>query len=730
MIKNQDSNFTNMFNDDPISPKGTQSDALDRQTFAQSVANIVSRSRRSHSSTVIGLSGPWGSGKTSLLNQVKEILTTGESREENDWIIVDFNPWFFQDISELQVSFFAEITSAIPTGRKGKKVKEAISGFGKSIAPVGAIAPLFGAPNPQAALNALSSLLTPEKGVSESFNELDKKLRKFNQPILIVIDDLDRLSPDELLLTFKLVRLIGRLQNVYYILAYDEDTLLDCLSRTGLIGNESRRGIDYLEKIIQVRLDLPPIRNKQANDWVDHQISGLQDQHNISLTNDQRDRFTRIYSNHLRERLTTPRTIKRYFSQVDSFLGILNGEVDFVDFLTLTWIRTYEPLVYKMLIREQDSLLRGHNNQSSITFGKQLKADDVFKFWKDQLEKSRVSPEHLSSVAQVIGSLFPSFKSDWNRTQHHRPHQYPILRVQNPAYFDRYFSFGIPDDDVSDQITFIAFDQIITEDGGPELASLESSIRGNTELFIDILDKFKAEFRGTGDQGILLIQWIQTFLPFVQEDNSLIPMKAQVTGYIEDIYRKLPLDSLNLAIDSISKGHDGLLVCSLSVYTADKDDDIQRDDKKRNAYEMAKQKFAKIVEREFQQYHDTSIRDIPPSTWSLLWTWQYCAPESAHNWILGIVGNNKQTLLEILSRLVLAGNLSGSPTSLTRLRNLDLDIVDNIIGLPLVYEMLDAELSSEVSPIPRSYELEDNHENRLIIALNQLKGHRDKGILD
>jgi predicted KAP-like P-loop ATPase len=82
---------------------------------------------------------------------------------------------------------------------------------------------------------------------------------------LIILDDLDRLEPAELLLTFKLVRLVGRLPNVYYLLTYDERTLVDVLKRTDLVGEEDGRAQAYLEKMIQVRLDIPPLLDSSAS---------------------------------------------------------------------------------------------------------------------------------------------------------------------------------------------------------------------------------------------------------------------------------------------------------------------------------------------------------------------------------------------------------------------------------------------------------------------------------
>src|SRR5690606_26020083 len=101
--------------------------------------------------------------------------------------------------------------------------------------------------------------------------------------------------------------------------AYDEDTLLDVLSRTGLVGErDSRRASDYLEKMIQLRLDVPPLRETQISSLVDEAINAMAA--SVGLQVDDRDsvRFSMAYSAHLRHRLDTPRAIKRYVAQVEA----------------------------------------------------------------------------------------------------------------------------------------------------------------------------------------------------------------------------------------------------------------------------------------------------------------------------------------------------------------------------------------------------------------------------
>ena len=83
-------------------------DKLNRQSFAESLANVLLQSSFPTSFTV-GLYGAWGSGKTSLLNMVIEQVKSKNS----DVIILRFNPWLCSDPKQLITQFFKQLASAI-----------------------------------------------------------------------------------------------------------------------------------------------------------------------------------------------------------------------------------------------------------------------------------------------------------------------------------------------------------------------------------------------------------------------------------------------------------------------------------------------------------------------------------------------------------------------------------------------------------------------------------------
>src|SRR5690606_26651920 len=116
-------------------------------------------------------------------------------------------------------------------------------------------------------------------------------LQSANLPILVVMDDLDRLTPQELLVVFKLIRLVGNLPNVYYLVSFDEQTLIDILCRTDLVGSDPQRAREFIEKIIQVRLDLPAFRDRDALALTSKSLDLLTISHQAEMSEDETTRF-------------------------------------------------------------------------------------------------------------------------------------------------------------------------------------------------------------------------------------------------------------------------------------------------------------------------------------------------------------------------------------------------------------------------------------------------------
>src|SRR5881628_1548344 len=78
-------------------------------------------------------------------------------------------------------------------------------------------------------------------------------MRDADGPLVVIIDDIDRLRPDEIRLLFQLVKANADFPNLVYLLLFQRDIVELAVGESGLPGEE------FLEKVVQVAFDLPRI---------------------------------------------------------------------------------------------------------------------------------------------------------------------------------------------------------------------------------------------------------------------------------------------------------------------------------------------------------------------------------------------------------------------------------------------------------------------------------------
>ncbi|PZF28210.1 P-loop NTPase fold protein [Curtobacterium sp. MCPF17_051] len=463
---------TSYFSDDPIS--SDDADRLTRGPFVQQVIGALNAAASAGSSSVFGLIGPWGSGKTSILHLVETELHA----QPRAWQVARFNPWAYPDEAAIQLGFFEELHAALPDSEKTRSARKAIARLSRSIAPVAGIMGAFTGVDGAAAMHGIADLVDVNHSATRAYKEAAAALREAPAPVLVVMDDLDRLDPQELVLVAKLVRLVGRLPNVFYLLSYDETTLLDVLTRTPLVGARQHRAKDYLEKIVQVRLDLPPLRPDQAAQLVSKHLEALEERLGLALTALDRDRFDRVYNEAIARRLRTVRSISRFFAQLGVLTPDVARDVDVIDFLLLTWIRVAEPRVYAMVYDHREWTLGTQPKDPWATAANEsdgkTRHDDLIA----RLERTGVAASDASDVAFVLGALFPAVRSDLVEQQARYASGSADLeprRVSNPDYFHRYFAYLVPENDVSDQLIDRAVE--VLNDGGFHPAALDDLAR-------------------------------------------------------------------------------------------------------------------------------------------------------------------------------------------------------------------------------------------------------------
>lgn len=328
--------------DNPI--RRVEEDTLGRCAVARSFARQV-LTLDATEGVVVGVLGPWGSGKTSFVNLARDEF------EKADVPILDFNPWMFSGAEQLVDSFFSELAAQLKVrpglawvGRDLEEYAEALSGM--------VWLPVVGpwVERVRGATRIVGTILQRRKeGIGERRRKLEKALATLRKPIAVVLDDIDRLSANEIRDVFKLVRLTASFPNMIYVLAFDRSRVETALGEQGVPGR------DYLEKILQLAVDLPVIPsevlNRQIFAAIDAALEDLETPGRLDF-----NVWGDIFMEVIRPLIRNMRDVRRYAAAIHGTVGALQGQIALADVLALEAIRVFLPDVFGRLQGAIDGL--------------------------------------------------------------------------------------------------------------------------------------------------------------------------------------------------------------------------------------------------------------------------------------------------------------------------------------------------------------------------------------
>ncbi|MDR5777704.1 MULTISPECIES: P-loop NTPase fold protein [unclassified Caballeronia] len=339
------------FGDDRAKSNPWEDDRLGVSPLAKRLAKVIS-AIDAPNGFVIGVNGAWGGGKSTLLNFTCTYLQKyrEEAEAEADRVHhIDFRPWMASGHQDLVAAFFKVLSETVgPRENVLKRVwRRLVSRFGgSSDAVLDAIAKLAVVADigisRGAATGVVSIVKQPlkqkldeflkEPSLQSAHRELAKLLGESGKRFLVTIDDIDRLSKPEVMSIMQMVKTVGQLPNVVYLLAYDRSKLHDAFDET-----DTASGPRYAEKIIQHEIELPyPTRNSLLC-MLDSEIAFLLK----AIPSDMRWVTLRMHGVH--RWLLKPRDVLLLTNALKFSWPALEGEIDPGDLLTMEGLRLFEP---------------------------------------------------------------------------------------------------------------------------------------------------------------------------------------------------------------------------------------------------------------------------------------------------------------------------------------------------------------------------------------------------
>ncbi|OBR47798.1 NTPase [Paraburkholderia tropica] len=438
---------------------------------------------------MFAIRGGWGFGKSSLKNLVTERLEAGSERAE--WL--DFNPWQWGDGDAIARALFAQIADrlggphstaaidraaalrrygAILTGasdrlKDGGTVSDVIA-KGLTNVSVIAVASAVGFDLPAVATVAgvlaflsfafpLLGRLLAYLGHDRSGESLDKvrealevSLRKLKRPLVIFVDDIDRLEPDQIRVLLRQVKANANLPNLVFVLLFQRSIVESALDP---VANNDGRA--FLEKIVQANFDLPATPVSIVHRIFGEELSGLAGAFATETNGFTPTRWGNAFAGCIQPLLRNLRDARRLISSIAVHLPLhVDGdvlEVNIVDFLVLEAFRAFEPDLHAALFRERELVVQERRFQGDHR-------QDVERAAAQGLLDLVPAPRR-DVAKDALKELFPplewafgganygdGFRERWLREK----------RVCTSRYFARYFELQTAVGELSER-RFIAF---------------------------------------------------------------------------------------------------------------------------------------------------------------------------------------------------------------------------------------------------------------------------------
>jgi len=437
----------NYHSDRPITD--SNHDNFNRAAFADDVVEMFS-SLGKDESFVVGLYAKWGFGKTSTINMIEEKLDRekfipvrinawmlGGSPEKILWQILDDTSRAVNNKSaKNRVSKIGEGIGIILYGKLPFEIDKEIElggGWGKKKITSGKIIDTIG---------FVGRLMESSNTISKARQKVEEGIKNSGKKVIVFIDDIDRLNSEQIVEVFRLLNGIADYAGISYILPFDKDFVCSAIEEHIPDG---QKGADYIEKIVQIPLNLPALQRHVVDNVFLSALEQILDESSITIGDKKEtERFRSLYhSEGIREHIQSPRDINKIYNTLKFTLPVADGEVNIVDMVVLEIIRVFDEPFYEKIKNNKDVLVKYASHFSDYAFD-------------DKNEKRKTDAEKLfgqkgDRELAIVMELFPVINDIFNNFSYSDPAELRKLqRIASEYYFDIFFtsfdeSIGISD---------------------------------------------------------------------------------------------------------------------------------------------------------------------------------------------------------------------------------------------------------------------------------------------
>ncbi len=410
--------------DEPIA--SVDDDLLGRGVHAKDAAKKLIQTPACHGAFTLGIVAPWGEGKSSFMAMMKESL---EKMDNEELIILEFNPWRYSKESNLTRVFLEELSNKLSLvstelSRMIRNYAIALGAMDNEWTKIGA-----------RLLQGIS-----DKNTMERYEELRECTKLMNRKVVVFIDDIDRLGGVEIEEVFRLVRNVSNLPNLYFVLAYDKMYVVDALRP--LFGSQS---LSYTDKIMQEEYVIPKVTEAQLYTHLRQlfrEFLGSQGEQQIDLLLKEKS----YYKVDLYRYFKTLRDVKRLGNHIRSHYSRLKEDVNLYDWLIYNLLRTHYPQVQRLIELKQAEIFRLDDKRVAM-YDKDLVQENTYGgnpiIIKEYIEKNKdvyyLTDDDVEQVKAILDAL-------WGRYRQAEP-----CNINHVLYMQRYFHHSLLEQDIPER---------------------------------------------------------------------------------------------------------------------------------------------------------------------------------------------------------------------------------------------------------------------------------------
>ena len=275
----------------------------------------------------LAVTAQWGIGKTSFINCIVNQL----EKEKDKIEVLVFNPRTSKSVATIQEDFFTQFTCILSKydSRCSHVIKDYMS-----------------------ALQLIDNRGLVEKAIHfyRVWNKVDLKesikqtLKRIPKKVLVVIDDFDRLSKDEILEVLKLIDSNAAFPNIFFMTAYDKKQVNKYF---GDIGNAE--DACFVDKFFNLEFAIPLRPYIYISRFIEGELNKK-----FPANNNQEIQFNGIvtsFQNLFQQYVPTLRDAKRYINQFALDYKEVEGDVVLHEFILVQLIKYRFPEEYNQLYK-------------------------------------------------------------------------------------------------------------------------------------------------------------------------------------------------------------------------------------------------------------------------------------------------------------------------------------------------------------------------------------------